>query len=382
MNSVEWLTKLIAFDTISRNSNLALLKSLEEYFHSFNMPIRLTQNPKEPKANLFATLPDMNGGVQGGVILSGHTDVVPVDGQDWLSDPFIAVEKHNRIYGRGACDMKGFIAVMLSLVPEFSKSNLLKPVHFALSYDEEIGCLGAPFLIDDMIKANIKPDACIVGEPTNMQPVVAHKGIQVFRCRVHGHAVHSSLTTQGCNAIDFAAQLICFIRDLAEQIRREGPFDSHFDVPYTTVSTNMVRGGIAQNTIPELCEFVFEFRHLPNVKPQDIIERIKKHAHEVILPRMQAESQNAYIELDNIAAVPGFEASLDAAITELAMVIANEKEIRKVAYATEAGLFQNASIPTILCGPGSIEQAHRANEYVDIEQLTKCEGFLRKVIMG
>src|SRR6185312_14886645 len=360
MNTQEWLSQLIQFDTTSRNSNFALIEYVQSWFINHHIETRLTCDPTNTKANLFATLPAHNGNKEGGIILSGHTDVVPVDGQEWNTNPFEATQADGKIYGRGACDMKGFLAVVLALVPEFKTLTLSRPVHFAFSYDEEVGCVGAPLMIADLLKAGIKPDACIVGEPTDMHPVIAHKGIQVFRCNVHGQAAHSSLTTQGCNAIEYAARLICYIRSLADEFKHSGPFDQHFDVPFTSVTTNMIHGGTAHNIIPAHCEFIFEFRHLAHVKPQTIIDKIQSYVRNELQPRMQSEQSNTRIEVDNIAAVPSFEASDDAAINQLVRALTGETDIRKVAYATEAGLFQQSHIPTIVCGPGNIEQAHRA----------------------
>lgn len=232
MNSFDWLARLVAFDTTSRNSNLELIADIEAWLKRHHIPSRLTHDSTGQKANLFATLPAANGDISGGIILSGHTDVVPIDGQKWHTNPFKAELIEDKIYGRGTCDMKGFIAVVLSLIPELQQSALKQPVHFAFSYDEEVGCLGARLLIADLQQIGVKPKACIVGEPTDMHPIVAHKGIQVFRCRVHGAAAHSSLTHRGCNAIEYAAKIINYLRDLADLMRLAGPFDQHFDVPF------------------------------------------------------------------------------------------------------------------------------------------------------
>ena len=380
MNTLEWLSRLISFDTTSRNSNRALIDCVKDWFLQHDMQMYITHHPSEPKSNLFATLPAYNGELNGGIILSGHTDVVPVDGQQWDSNPFIAVEKDGKVYGRGACDMKGFIAVALALVPEFKKLKLNHPIYFALSYDEEIGCKGAPLMIDDLQKIGIKPAACIVGEPTEMRPVIAHKGIQSFRCKIQGNAAHSSLTPQGCNAIEYSAQLICHIRSIADDLRKTGPLDENFDVPFTSISTTMINGGIARNIIPAECEFFFEFRHLPNVKPQEIVDRINSYARDELLPRMQHEYANAKIDIDYLASAPAFESLDDSSLVQKARSISGDSKIHKVAYATEAGLFQRAQISTIVCGPGSIEQAHRANEFVAIDQLKKCEEFLLAMV--
>lgn len=376
-SSLEWLSKLVSFDSTSRNSNLDLIAEIQDFFDAEGLKSRLTKDVTGKKANIFATLPAADGSTEGGIVLSGHTDVVPVDGQQWETDPFGAIIKDERVYGRGTSDMKGFIAVTLTLLPEFKKMQLAKPLHFAFSYDEEVGCHGAAVMIADLVKNGIKPEGCIVGEPTELRPVIAHKGIHLFRCRVHGRAAHSSLTHQGCNAIEYAARLICRIRDWADQIKEQGPFDPHYDVPFTTLSTNTIQGGNACNTIPASCEFFFEFRNLPSVDPQQILKPIKAYLNEDLLPRIRQEYPEACLELDAIAGVPAFEAVDAAPLTQLLRQLRQENQSFKVAYATEAGLFQKAGIPTILCGPGNIEQAHRANEYIAIEQLIACEKVLR-----
>lgn len=380
MNKLEWLSKLIAFDTTSRNSNLDLIHYVQNWLSEQGIRSHLIHDPEEPKANLFASLPAKDGSINGGLILSGHTDVVPVDGQQWNSNPFEMNILEDKIYGRGACDMKGFIAVALALVPEFLQLKLPYPIHLAFSYDEEIGCRGAPFMINDLKNLGIQPKACIVGEPTDMRPVIAHKGKQSFRCSVHGAAAHSSLTTKGCNAIEYAARLICHVREMADQFKKSGPFDSHYDVPYTTLTTNLIQGGNAQNTIPAFCEFIFEFRNLPENEPEAIRSKIDSYIQNELLPDMRREYPDADLILDPIAGGPGLKAVEDADILKFAREVSGEKDSIKVSYATEAGLFQRADIPTILCGPGSIEQAHRPNEYVTKDQLLKCESFLRGMI--
>ncbi|MEO8402450.1 MAG: acetylornithine deacetylase [Gammaproteobacteria bacterium] len=377
----DWLKKLISFDTTSRNSNLNLIDTIDDWLKTQGMTSRRTYDASQQKANLFATLPASNGSVQQGIILSGHTDVVPVDGQEWNTDPFIATEIDDRVYGRGTADMKGFIAVVLALIPEFKKQQLSQPIHFAFSYDEEVGCHGVRDILTDIKQQGLQPRACVVGEPTLMRPVVAHKGINVFRVRVHGRASHSSLTTKGCNAIEYAAQLMNWIREFGKTLQH-GPQDKFYDVPFSSMTTNLISGGNAINTIPNLCEFFFEFRNLPTVSPQTIRNQIESYIKNELLPNMQQEYQDAGIELDLIAAVPGLEASEQATITKIIRALTNEHEIFKVAYATEAGLFQQDDIPTIVCGPGSIEQAHRADEYIMLEQLKQCEKFLLELVQN
>ncbi|WP_459617655.1 acetylornithine deacetylase [Bordetella sp. 2513F-2] len=379
MNARTWLETLVGFDTTSRNSNLALIETVRDWLKGQGIEAWLVHNPERTKANLFATLPAHDGGEQGGIVLSGHTDVVPVDGQTWTTDPFRLVEKDGLLYGRGSADMKGFIAASLAMVPEFLAMPRRKPLHLAYSYDEEIGCVGAPYMLADLRDRGILPEGCVVGEPTGMQVVVAHKGINLFRCRVHGKAAHSSLTPRGCNAIEYAARLICRIRDLADTLKAKGPYDEHFDVPFSTVTTNQIQGGIAVNTIPALCEFAYEFRNLPGVAASDIQDDIERYVQQELLPRMQAEYADARIEIETGAAAPALEASEQAAITALVRALTQDRGVRKVAYGTEAGLFQGMGIPTVVCGPGHIEQAHKPDEYVALEQLDSCERFLRRL---
>ncbi|ARG96950.1 acetylornithine deacetylase [Legionella micdadei] len=382
MDTTEWLKQLVALDTTSRNSNLELIHLVQDWYKSHHLSPKLIYDDKRTKANLFVTLPAHDGNcTNGGLVLSGHTDVVPVDGQDWDTNPFELSERHGCLYGRGTADMKGFIAVLLKLVPEFCQLKLAKPIHFVFSYDEEIGCLGIPSLLDNLKKWEIKPEGCVIGEPTNMQPVTANKGRLLFRCRIHGAAAHSSLTTLGCNAIEHAAQLISYLRNLANHYKEQGPFDKDFDVPFTSVSTNMVHGGSAYNIIPEWCEFVFEFRYLPHLNPQEITETIQHYIQKTLLPELHKEYPEATVELTKISGGgPGLDTSENEVITQLIRQVTQVKKKNKVAYTTEAGFYHRAKIPTVICGPGSIEQAHRANEFVTLEQLRECETIISKLV--
>jgi len=379
MDTRRWLETLVAFDTTSRYSNLELIEAVRDWLRSHGVSAWLVHNAECTKANLFATLPAQDGGEQGGIVLSGHTDVVPVDGQQWTSDPFVLVEREGRLFGRGACDMKGFIAAALALVPEMLAMPRKKPVHLAFSYDEEVGCMGVQSMLAELRDRGIRPEGCIVGEPTGMQVVVAHKGINSFRCRVHGRAAHSSLTPQGCNAIEYAARLICHIRDLADAYQFNGPFDQFYDVPFTTMTTNLIQGGNAVNTIPEVCEFAYEFRNLPALHPDDIQAEVQRYVDEILLPRMRAEYPEARVDIESRGAAPGLQAAEQQAITQLARALTRDDATRKVAYATEAGLFQGAGIPTVVCGPGHIVQAHKPDEFVAVQQLEACTAFLRRM---
>lgn len=378
--AIDWIKRLVSIDTTSRNSNLGLIEMVRDELRRAGIDAHLSHDSSGAKANLYATVPAADGATQGGIVLSGHTDTVPVDGQQWDHDPFSPEIRDGRLYGRGTCDMKGFIGTALSMLPRLVDTRLARPVHFALSYDEEMGCLGAPIMLADLKARGVRPEGCIVGEPTSMRVIVAHKGINVWRCCVRGHASHSSLTPRGLNAIEYAARLICFIRDLADEMRREGPFDQAFDVPFSTAQVGTITGGIAVNTIPALCQFEFEHRNLPGADPQRFFARIHKYAQEVLLPRMRAEHPNAAIELESLAGAPSLDAAEQTAITQLVRALTADRETRKVAYGTEAGQFQQAGIPSVICGPGDIQQAHKPNEYVALDQVAQCADFLNKVI--
>jgi acetylornithine deacetylase len=372
--------EFIRYDTTSSRSNLGLIEAIRDRFRARDVEALLVYDRSRQKANLFATLPAMHGETNGGVVLSGHTDVVPVTGQNWSSDPFDPVIRGDRIYGRGSCDMKGFIAVTLGLLPDIQKRRLREPIHLAFSFDEEVGCLGAPLLLAELAERGIRPAGCIVGEPTSMRPVVAHKGNNAYRCCVKGLAGHSSRTPSGVNAIEYAARLICRIREAADLLRRNGPFDRAFDVPFSTAQTGMISGGIAINTIPERCEFFFEYRNLPSEDPERFFEQIARYAREQLEPEMRAVADMASISFEKVGTTLALDSAEQAAITRLVRSLCNDFETRKVTYGTEAGLFSQAGIPSVICGPGSIDDAHKADESVELSQLAECDHFLRQVL--
>lgn len=380
MNTINRLSRLIAFDTTSRHSNLALIHDCADYLESLGLKPWLSHNADQSKANLFATIAAADGNTEGGLILSGHTDVVPTDGQAWQSDPYRADIREGRLYGRGSADMKGFIAAVLAAAPAMVQAELKRPLHIALSYDEEIGCLGAPVMIAELQKRGLTPEHCIVGEPTSMRMVVAHKGIHTFRCAVHGKAAHSSLTPQGVNAIEYAAKLIVFINELAGRLKARHDTDPDYDVPFSTLSVNTIAGGIAGNIVPQLCEFEFDYRNLPHMSPADITAPIEAHIREVLQPQMQAVDAACRIDMrhgENVPAMPEAEAAL---LYDLITQLVQDSSRLKVAYATEGGQFQQAGIATVICGPGNIEQAHKADEFVELSQLARCDAFLHKLI--
>jgi len=273
------IERLIAFNTVSRDSNLGLIEWVRDYLQGFGAKTRLTHDAAGKKANLFATLGDSN---KPGLILSGHTDVVPVDGQNWETDPFVATEREGRLYARGSADMKGFIGIILAQAPKFTaalnENRLDAPLHYALSYDEEVGCLGVRGLIRDLEEQGIRPAGCVVGEPTSMQPIIAHKGTHRFRCAVHGREAHSSYVTHGVNAIEYAARLVVFIRQLADRLAQIEQRDYGFTVPYSTLSTGLIQGGIAANVVPKDCVFHFDMRTLPQASPDALYQEIRRYA--------------------------------------------------------------------------------------------------------
>lgn len=380
MDTVAWLRQLIGFDTTSRISNLALINYVADYLQQQGLSPWLVHSGDGNKANLFVTIPAIDGSTDGGIVLSGHTDVVPVDGQNWKSDPFVADIRDNCLYGRGSSDMKGFIACVLAALPQMQIAKLKKPLHIALSYDEEVGCLGAPLLLAELAKRRLQPQYCIVGEPTSMQMVIAHKGINTFCCEVHGKNAHSSLTPQGVNAIEYAAKLIVFINQLAQQLQQRADLDHAFDVPFATVSTGLIQGGTAINIVPEYCAFEFDYRNLPHMTVAELIEPIQHYIDAELLPAMRTIAPEAIINLTQKVQVPALNDVNNQQLHELIMHLVDSKQRDKVAYATEGGQFQNSGINTVVCGPGSIAVAHKANEYIELEQLARCDQFLRKLI--
>jgi acetylornithine deacetylase len=336
----------------------------------------IVPSPDGNKANLFATIPAHNGAVTGGVMLAGHTDVVPVDGQEWESDPFTPEVRDGRLYGRGTTDMKAFSGAILGLLPEFLSGPLAEPLHFAWTYDEEVGCHGAVVLLAELAARGIRPRMCFVGEPTSMRPVSAHKSSQLYRVSVSGIAAHSSMTSTGVNAIEYAARSIAFIRSLADEHRLSGPFDESFVVPYTTANVGVVGGGAAVNTVAEKCDFEFEFRTIPGDDPEAVISRIEDNLAE-LRAEIQKENPSADILLVPLGKVPGLSPEGPRIALELAQELTGHAVEESVVYATEAGLFQRAGIDTVVCGPGSMDQGHTANEYIELTQIAACERFLQ-----
>ncbi|MEX0837914.1 MAG: acetylornithine deacetylase [Parvibaculum sp.] len=373
----EMIETLISFDTTSHLSNLALVEFVEGYLASHGVAAQRVTNEDGTKANLFATLGPADAA--GGIVLSGHTDVVPVEGQDWSSDPFRVVERDGKLYGRGTSDMKSFIAVALAFVPEFLKGGPQIPVHFALSYDEEVGCLGVRPMIDGIIRGMPKPQVVIVGEPSSMKVVNAHKSIQSYATVVTGLESHSSATDKGVNAVMYAAELIGFLTQIAEEMRERGDASGRFRPPYTTVNVGPIRGGTALNIIPKTCRFLWEYRALPDLDPDEIVTRFNAHAENEVLPRMRAVHPGAKIETTLRAQAPGLAPEEGSPAETLVLKLAQGNAAEAVSYGTEAGLFQLADIPTVVCGPGDIAQAHKPDEFVELSQIAECERFMRRL---
>lgn len=366
------IDRLIGFDTTSAKSNLALIDFAAEYLSRLGASIRLTRNEGGTKANIFASLGPID---RPGIVLSGHTDVVPAAPEDWSSDPFTAHLRDDKIYGRGTADMKSFIAVALALAPDFAQAKLRQPIHFAFSYDEEVGCLGVRSLIGDLSALPVKPALCIVGEPTEMQVIVGHKGKKSVTCTVHGKEGHSALNHKGVNAVEIAADIVTKIRTIQKRIRTDGPFEEGYDPPYTTLHTGTFHGGTALNIIPKECRFEFEIRNLPSHDPESIMAELRGHAQDLV-PEMLAVDIAAGIMFDERNTTVGLSVSEDSEPAKLACQLSGHNHTSKVAFTTEAGLFAAAGIPAVVCGPGSISQAHRPDEFITLDQVKKCERFL------
>ena len=350
MNTIDILSKLISFRTISELTNKELAKYISNYLAKYKVKTQLFEgNPGQ--FNLYAKIgPE----VDGGIILSGHTDVVPTEGQNWITNPFKLVKKKNKLFGRGSCDMKGFIAVVLALIPKLKINKLKRPLHLIFSYDEEIGCVGIQKLIPFLKKIKPKPAFCIVGEPTEMKLVNMHKGKKNFVVLFKGIESHSSLTENGVNAIDYCGELINYLKNL-QKIFIKTKNHQKFDPPYPTINIGKIQGGLAVNIIPEQCELEFEIRDTPNLKTEKIIKEIK-----IFLKKLEKNEKKKIINL---------------ALEKL-----KSNSISSVSFGTEAGVFNKVGFETIVCGPGSIEQAHKPNEYIEEKQLKKCDEFLTKII--
>ncbi|MCP4994807.1 MAG: acetylornithine deacetylase [Gammaproteobacteria bacterium] len=370
------IEKLVSFDTVSRNSNMALIDFVRSYLSEHGVESHLVPNEDGSKANLYATIGPM---VEGGVVLSGHTDVVPVDGQVWDTDPFTVVEKAGRLYGRGTADMKSFIAIALALVPQMLESELERPIHFALSYDEEVGCIGAPYMIREMAKVLPRPLAVIVGEPTRMRIVNAHKGIGSFTTTVTGYEAHSSQIERGVSAVMTAARLITFLEEMMFENRNGASPDSPFEPPYTTIHVGVINGGTAVNIISRHCDFSWDVRTVPGDTSLEFVERFRDHC-EPLIEEMRRVSPDCNITTVIKSDAPALRPEPGGAAEQLCHHLSDDVSAGVVSYATEGGQFQEVEFSTVVCGPGSIDQAHKPNEYIEISQIEAAERFMRKLV--
>ena len=374
LNPRELIARLVSFPTISERSNLALIDWAEGYLSAHGARCRRTMNEEGTKANLFATIgPE----VAGGVVLSGHSDVVPVEGQSWSSDPFVVTERNGRLYGRGTADMKSFLAIAMALAPEFAARPLRRPIHIAMSYDEEIGCLGVASMIQDIMANLPPPGLVIIGEPTSMRLVTGHKGVNLFRTRVIGRAAHSSQPHRGAGAILAAGRLIDYLWRLGEEQRQQR--DSRFEPPWTTVQVGLIEGGTAVNILPAECSFFWEYRNLPSQDSSAIRKLFEDYCEREVLPGLREFAPEARIETEAVALVPPLAQEENGAAEALVRRLTGANDSAAVSFATEGGLFQRAGLSTVVCGPGSIDQAHQPDEYIELEQIEACIAFMRRL---
>ncbi|HBZ1184641.1 acetylornithine deacetylase [Klebsiella pneumoniae] len=370
------LERLVAFDTTSRESNLALIDFVWHYLTDLGVNCELIHNAGRSKANLYARLGPAGSG---GILLSGHSDVVPVDGQNWSVPPFALSERDGKLYGRGTADMKGFIACMLAAVPHFLAQPLAQPLHLAISYDEEVGCLGVRTLLDVLASRPEKPDLCLIGEPTELQPVLGHKGKLAVRCEVQGAPCHSAYAPQGVNAIQYAAKLIHRLTAIGEVFAAPERQDTRFDPPFTTVQTGLIQGGRALNIVPAECTFDFEVRTLPQDDAQQVAEELERYAQRELLPQMRAVNSDTEIRFYPLSSYPGLYTAAQSAAAQLLAHLTGSEAFSTVAFGTEGGLFHQAGIPSVICGPGSMAQGHKPDEFITIEQLDACDAMLRRL---
>ena len=377
-NAIDILKSLVGFDTTSSKSNLDLIEFIESYLNNHKIKSTLVYDSSGKKANLFATI---GSGNERGIMLSGHTDIVPITGQTWTDDPFHLTQKENKLYGRGTADMKGFLALILSRVPKMISTNLSKPIHLAFSYDEEVGCVGVHRLLDLINGNSIKPTFCIVGEPTSMEVVTGHKGKCGYQVVVRGLSCHSGQAPFGVNAINYAAKLISHITEISKEKSIKGPFDYDYEVPYTTLHTGVISGGTILNIVPDSCQFEFEIRHLIEDNPRELINKIKLYAKEHLVPDMHKISSKTDIHFEEKVTYPGLSIDENSEPVRYIKKLLNNEKHKKVIFGTEGGLFQEKlNLPTVVCGPGSIDQAHKADEYISINQLEKGGKFLDDLI--
>ena len=374
-DTIETLRRLVAFDTVSSHSNIALIDWVADRLEGQGIQVFVQHGAEPGKANLLATAGPTD---RPGLMLSGHSDVVPVTGQQWHSDPFVLTERNGRLYGRGSADMKGFIACCLDALPRLAAMPLRTPVHLALSYNEETDMGGMRLLAKHLAASAAPPAACIIGEPTMMQVVVANKGAAIYRCRIRGFSVHSSLRDRGVSAVEIGAEVVAFLnaqqRLLSAGLRHDG-----FEFPHTSVHVGMIQGGTAHNITARDCELVFEVRALPGISASTVVDALRAHCAAVLLPQMRAISPECDIHIDEVVDAPALDERGNTHLAQAIMPLCDCVRPHRVSFGTEAGILQEAGVPTVVCGPGDIQVAHQPDEHVEIVQLDRCLGFLDRL---
>jgi acetylornithine deacetylase len=376
MSTIEMLARLVAFDTTSRNSNLALIDFVRDYFDGLGVTYRVSTDAAGQKANLHAVIGPQGAG---GLAFSGHVDTVPVDRQAWSGDPFSLRRRDGKLFARGSCDMKGFVAACLAAVPDFQALPLVRPLHLFISYDEEVDCGGAKRLIHDLEESRLRPDLCVVGEPSGMRPILAHKGKLDLNVKVRGLAGHSSEVSKGVNAVQAAGEAIAWVAREARRLAVEGPFEDGFEPPHTTIHVGTVEGGTILNIIPDRAAFMMEWRVIPGDSPHRHFERMKAWIAEAIEPAMKAVQPACGFDYGIALEMPGMALPADHALATVVKQVSGSNSAGKVAYGTEGGFYESAGIPTIICGPGHIAQAHQPDEWVAESELLNCDRFIRRL---
>ena len=376
-NTLKILEKLVGFDTTSYRSNLELIDYISQYLSDFNISSQLIFNAEKSKANLFATI---GSGGRGGVLLSGHTDVVPVAGQHWDTDPFTLNIAEGRAYGRGTCDMKGFIACALAAVPDMVQAELAAPIHLAFSYDEEVGCAGVGHLIEYLRLTELDIDACIIGEPSSLKPVTAHTGKSVFKCKFNGTPMHSSLAPEGVNAISYAAEVLHRINQIECSAKMLTIEDIRFKHPHPTLNIGQIQGGKAVNIVAEYCEFDVEYRYPPGGEADYLAAKLPDIVREVAHIPMSAIASSASASCERIIDYPAFKGDFRSSASRLVRRLTGANNDTAVNYGTEAGLFEKDGFSSVVCGPGDIAQAHQPNEFIELSQLEKCDTFMAALV--
>lgn len=376
ITTLDILDRLISFNTVSANSNLALMSYVQDFLTARRFRVQLIESPNGQRAGLYAEI----GPAGGGILLSGHTDVVPVTGQTWTKDPFRLTRDNDRLYGRGTTDMKGYVAAVLALADRAANADLVEPLKIILSYDEEIGCVGIQEMLDRAAPLFGRPRACIVGEPTSMKVAIGHKGKAALRATFKGQAGHSALAPNFVNALHMATDFIGNLRDLQQNLKQQGAQDLAYSVAYSTVHVGTLSGGTALNIVPEHAEMLFEYRHLAQDAPEKLLERITASGH-TIQNHYRALYPATSVQIDQYNAYPGLSVDEHAPVVAFAKAMARTNETTKVAFGTEAGFFADIGIPTVVCGPGSMEhQGHQADEYITVNQLAYCDDMLTRIL--